>query len=93
MKNADFHEMAYTELILSIDVRSNSGKAVFSIIKGYKSRDYTDGNSSLDWDKVKKNFDPDSSPSLVKTERASMQSKLEKGEDLDILIKTLESFF
>jgi hypothetical protein len=54
MKNADFNEMACTELIISIDVRISSGKVVFSIIKGYKSRDYTDGNSALAWDKLKK---------------------------------------
>jgi hypothetical protein len=54
MKNADLIEMAYTEVTLSIDVRSSSGKVVFSIIKGCKIRDYTDGNSTLAWDKFKK---------------------------------------
>jgi hypothetical protein len=48
MKNADLIIMAYTELILSIDERSRTGKVVFSIINGCKSRDYTDGNFVLD---------------------------------------------
>jgi ligand-binding sensor protein len=47
MKNSDLNEMAYTELILSIEVRRRSGKVMFVIIKGRKSRDYTDGNYAL----------------------------------------------
>jgi hypothetical protein len=42
---------------------------VFSIIKGCKSRDYTDGNSALAWDKLKEKFDLVSDPSLIKTGR------------------------
>jgi hypothetical protein len=58
MKNAHLNEIAYTELIPSIDVRSSSGKVLFSIIKGCKSRDYSDGNSALALDKLKNKFDP-----------------------------------
>jgi hypothetical protein len=70
MKKTDLTDMDFTELILSNDVRSSSGKVVFSIIKGCKSRDFTDGNSALAWDKIKKNFDPVSASSLVMIERA-----------------------
>jgi hypothetical protein len=42
MKNANRSEMAYTELIHLIDVRRSNGKVVFIIIKGCKSRKYTD---------------------------------------------------
>jgi hypothetical protein len=68
MKNADLNEMVNTELRLLIDLRRRSGKVVFSIIKGCKSIDYTDRNSALAWDKLKKTFDPVSKPSLVKTD-------------------------
>jgi hypothetical protein len=47
MKNSVLNEMVYTELIFLIEVRSSSGKVVFIIIKGCKSRDYTDRNSAL----------------------------------------------
>jgi hypothetical protein len=33
MKISVLHELAYTELILSIDVRTISGKVVFNIVK------------------------------------------------------------
>jgi hypothetical protein len=39
MENADLNEADYTESIILIDVRNSSGKVVFSIIKGCKSRD------------------------------------------------------
>jgi hypothetical protein len=80
IKNVDLNEMANTKLILLIDVRSSNGKVMFSIIRGWKSRDYTDGSSALAWDKLNKKFDPDSAPSLVKTERAFRKSKSEKGK-------------
>jgi hypothetical protein len=93
MMNADLNEMAYTEFILSIDLRMSSGKVVFSIIKGNKSRDYTDGNSELAWENLKKKFYLISYPSLVKTERAFRESKLEKGEDPEIWITNLEELY
>jgi hypothetical protein len=46
MQNESLFEMAHTELILSIGVRSSSGKVVFRIIKECKSRDYTDEYSA-----------------------------------------------
>jgi hypothetical protein len=66
-------------------------KVVFSIIKGFKSREYyTDRNSSLSLDRLKKKFDLISAPSLVKTERTFRQSKLEKGENPEIWNTNLE---
>ena len=34
MKIFDLNELAYTELILSIDVRTSSGKVAFNMVKG-----------------------------------------------------------
>jgi hypothetical protein len=47
MKDAYNNEIAHTELINLIDVRGSHVKVVVSIIKGCKSRDYTDRNSAL----------------------------------------------
>jgi hypothetical protein len=35
----ELNEIAYTELILSIDVKTSSGKVVFNLIQGCKSKD------------------------------------------------------
>ena len=65
IKNSDLNELAFTELILSIDVSNSSGKISFGIVKGCKSKDYEDGNATLAWEKLKKKFDPVSAPTLV----------------------------
>jgi hypothetical protein len=58
MRNTDLNEMDYTEVILSIDVRSSSSTVVFRINKGFKIRDYTFGKSALAWGNHKKKCDP-----------------------------------
>jgi hypothetical protein len=90
MKNADLNELAYTELMLSIDVSNSRGKIAFGFLKGGKTKDYEDRSASLAWEKLKKKFDPVSASTLVKTERVFRESKLEKNEDPEIWIKNLE---
>jgi hypothetical protein len=43
----ELNEIAYTELILLIDVKASNGKFAFSINKGYKTKDYPDINSAI----------------------------------------------
>ena len=62
----DLNGLSYTELIISIGVRSSSGKVAFSRVKGCKSKDYADGNIDIAWDRLKKKFEPTLTPSLVK---------------------------
>ena len=66
LKNADLDELAFTELILSIDVSSSSGKIAFGILKSCKTKDYEDENASMAWEKLKKKFDPVSAPTFSK---------------------------
>jgi hypothetical protein len=44
---ADMNELAYTELILSIDDKTSSGKVAFNLVKGCKNKDFADGNASM----------------------------------------------
>jgi hypothetical protein len=50
----DLNEMAFTELILSIDVNNSNGKIAFGIVKSCKSKEFEDGNAALAWRKLKK---------------------------------------
>jgi hypothetical protein len=59
------NELAYIELILSIDDKTNSGKVAFNLLKGYKNKGYADGNASMAWERLKNKFEPSSAPSLV----------------------------
>jgi hypothetical protein len=65
----DLNEMAFTELVLAIDLSSSSGKIAFGIVKSCKTKDYRDGHAGFDWEKLKKKYVPVSAPSLVKTDR------------------------
>jgi hypothetical protein len=62
----ELNEVAYTELILSIDVKSTSGKVAFNIIRGCKTKDYPDGNFAIALKGLKNKYEPVSAPSMVK---------------------------
>jgi hypothetical protein len=80
----EMNEIANTELILSIDVKTSSGKVVFNLIKGCKSKDYPDGNAAIAWERFKKKYEPIYAPSLVKLENQFRELSLKKGQDSEI---------
>jgi hypothetical protein len=89
---ADMNELAYTELILSIDDKTSSGKVAFNLVKGYKNKDYADGNARIAWERLRNKFEPSSAPSLVNLEKKFRQCSLKKGQDPDIWITELEDY-
>jgi hypothetical protein len=86
----DLNEMAFTKLVLSIDLSSSSGKLAFGNVKSCKTKDYEDGHAGLSWEKLKKKYDPVSAPSLFKTERLFRKCKLGNDEDPETWITNLE---
>ena len=92
MKIFDYHELAHTELVLFINVKTSSGKVVFNGIKRCKNQEYIEGNSAISWGRVKNEYEIISSPSLVKTKRMLRQSSSSKNEDPYAWITTLEVF-
>jgi hypothetical protein len=83
----NLNEMAFTVLLLSIDVLSSSDKIAFGIVKSFKTKDYEDSLAGLAWEKLKKKYDPMPSPLFVKAERMFRECKLGKGEDPEAWIK------
>jgi hypothetical protein len=73
------NEIAYTELILSIDVKASSGKKALNIVKSCKTKDYSDGNAAAAWEKLKNKYEPVSAPTLVKLEKQFRELSLKKG--------------
>jgi hypothetical protein len=86
----EMNKIAYTELILSIDVKTSSGKVTFNLIKGCKSKDYPDGNAAIAWERIKKKYEPISAPSLVNLEKQFRELSLKKGQDPEIWITESE---
>jgi hypothetical protein len=63
------NQIAYTELILSIDIKTSSGEVAFNIIREYKTKDYPDGNGAIAWERLKNKYEPVSAPSMVELEK------------------------
>jgi hypothetical protein len=72
------NEIAYTELIISIDVKTSSGKTAFNIVKSCKTKDHPDGNAASAWEKLKNKYEPVSAPTLVKLEKQFRELSLKK---------------
>jgi len=89
---ADLNELAYTELILSIDDKTSNGKVAFNLVKGCKNKDFVDGNASMAWERLRNKFEPQSAPSLVKMEKQFRQCALKKSQDPDVWITELEDY-
>jgi hypothetical protein len=81
MRAVELNEIAFTELVLSIDMSSSSAKIASGIVKNCKTKDFEDGNVALAWEKLRRKYDPISALSLVKTERMFRGCKLGKDED------------
>jgi hypothetical protein len=52
-----------------IDVKASSGKVSFNMIRGYKTKDYPDGNDDISWERLKNKYESVSAPSMVKLEK------------------------
>ena len=86
----ELNEIAYTELILSIDVKTSSGKTAFNMVKGCKTKDHPDGNAASAWERLKNKYEPVSAPTLVKLEKQFRELSLKKGQDPETWITELE---
>jgi gag-polypeptide of LTR copia-type len=83
------NDIAFTELILLIDVTTSSGKTAFNVVKGCKTKDHPDGNAASVWEKLKNKYNPVSAPTLVKLEKQFRELSLKKGQDPEIRITEL----
>jgi hypothetical protein len=80
----ELNEIAYTKLILLIDFNASTCKIVFNIIKGYKTKSYSDGNGTISWKRLKNKYKPSFTPSIVKLEKKFRELSLKKGQDSKI---------
>jgi hypothetical protein len=85
------NEIAYTEFILSKDVKASSGKVAFKVIRGCKTKDYLVVNDFNVLEKLKNKHEPVSAPSMVKLEKQFKELSLKKGQDPEIWITELEN--
>ena len=67
---------AFEELILSIDTSTAAWKVAFHIIKGYKTKDYPNGNATKARKLLCDKYIDKSAPTLIKIKRKFSKSRL-----------------
>jgi hypothetical protein len=53
LKIIELNEIAYTELILSIDAKVSNGNIAINIVQGCKTKDFPDGIAASPWENLK----------------------------------------
>jgi gag-polypeptide of LTR copia-type len=86
----DLNDIGYSDLILSMDTTTGSGKVAFSLVRASKSKDYPDGNITNAWSQLKGKYAPSTAPTLAKYHKQFYGAKLKHGSDPDSFITYLE---
>ncbi len=62
------YELAYKESKTSLDLKTSRDKVTFSMVKRYKKKGYTEGNTAMAQKRSNIKYEQIESPSFVKTE-------------------------
>ena len=90
-KVKNLNELAYADLILSMDAKKATGRIAFGIVKNSKDeKQYPDGNASKAWAGLMRKYAPNTAPSLMKHHKLFYGAKLKKGVDPEVYITYLE---
>ena len=91
IKLGDLNELAYEDLILSINTCSSVGKGAFGLVRNAKSADFLKENHKIMWDGLVSKYTLHSASSLLKLKSKFHNSKLESiKKDPDEWISNLE---
>jgi hypothetical protein len=90
VKTRELNEQGYSDLILSMDTKSNAGKVAFNLVRGSKTPDYEDGNIAVAFKSLKRKYSPKTAPTLAKYHKLFYSAKLKKKADPDVFITYLE---
>jgi hypothetical protein len=84
------NELAYEDMILSIDGGSDSGRVAFQIVRNSKTSDLNDGDAALAWKRLNDKFEPKIAPNRLKLKNEFYSSKLKNKDNPDMWITSLE---
>ena len=59
---AELNELAYEDMLLSIDTDTKAGQVAFDLVKNAKTADHPEGNSYLAYKKLENKYDPKNRP-------------------------------
>jgi hypothetical protein len=84
------NEIAYSDLVLSIETSTSAGRVAFNIVKRSKTSDYPDGNAAIAWQGLKRKYAPTTAPTLTRLSKVFYGAKLKKKVDPEVFITYLE---
>ena len=77
VKLGELNELAYEDLILSINTSSSVGRVAFGLVKNAKSEDFLEGNCKVAWNRLVSKYALHTASSLLKLKSEFHNSKLE----------------
>ena len=77
VKLGDLNELAYEDLIVSINTSSSIKKVAFGLVKNGKSAYFPKGSCKIEWDRLVSKYAPHAALSLLKLKCKFHKSKLE----------------
>ena len=87
----ELNELAYKDLILFVDGMTDAGHVAFSIVRGSKTSNLSDGDAFEAWKHLNNKYKSKSAPSRLKLTKEFNTSKLEnKRADPDVWLTKLE---
>ena len=86
----ELNVLAYSNLLLSIDTKSDRGKNVFDLVTACQMVDFPDGNVNLAWQGLREKIEPQNAPSYIQLRRQFANSTLSANGDPDVRITQLE---
>jgi len=85
------NELAYEDLILSIDGNTDAGRVAFGVINNARSTEYPEGDAMLAWKRLVSKYQSKSAPSRLALREEFNSSKLKNyKEDPDVWLTGLE---
>jgi len=88
----DKNELAFEELVLSIDTSEGDGRVMFQAVCCCKLDDYKNGNAADAWKHLTTKYTPNMAPIKLELKSEFQKSKLQDAsEDPDVWISNLES--
>jgi len=88
----DKNELAFEELVLSIDTSEGDGRVAFQAVCCCKSNDYMNGNAADAWKRLTDKYAPNMAPIKLELKSEFQKTKLrDASNDPDVWISNLES--
>ena len=75
-RRRDANEAAYTDLVLSIDGSSASGRVAFNLVRLSKLKTHLDGDARMAWSRLLNKYATKSAPSLLALKKEFTNSRL-----------------